>query len=116
MLRRNKRRWLLAEEEEYNPLAGLANMVDVMLVFACGLLVALVLSWNLQDVFLKDLSPVQRQQLLQAIKNMVTVEQGKELEEIPQLGSGSGSGYQELGTVYRDPKTGKLIMIENRKE
>ena len=27
--------------------------------------------------------------------------------------SSSGEGYSELGKVYKDPKTGKLIMIEN---
>ncbi|MHB1127597.1 MAG: DUF2149 domain-containing protein [Bacillota bacterium] len=113
MLRRNRRRWLLAEED-LDPLAGLSNMVDVMLVFACGLIAALVLSWNLQSVFLQDKSPEARQRLLQAIQQVVSLEQGKELDQVPDVGSGAGSGYQEMGTVYRDPKTGKLIMIENR--
>jgi len=89
-------------------------MVDVMLVFACGLLVALVLSWNLQAVLLPDKSPEARQRLLQAIQQAVSLEQGKELDQVPDVGSGAGSGYQEMGTVFRDPETGKLIMIENR--
>jgi len=104
----------LLAEEDLDPLTGVANMVDVMLVFACGLLVALVLSWNLQAVFLQDQSPEARQRLLQAIQQFVSLEQGNELDQVPDVGSGAGSGYQELGTVFRDPKTGKLIMIENR--
>jgi hypothetical protein len=103
----------LLNTENVNPLEGLANLVDVMLVFACGLLVALVLSWNLQDVFFQEMEPDKRHQLLQAIQSAISVEQGRELDEFPQLGSGSGAGFQELGTVFRDPETGKLIMIEH---
>ena len=33
--------------EEINPLDGLANLADVMLVFACGLMLALITYWNL---------------------------------------------------------------------
>lgn len=112
MLRREKRRWL-ALEGDNDPLQGLANMMDVMLVFVCGLLVALVISWNLQEIFTDEIDATQRQKLLQAIQQVVAVEKGQELEEVPDTGSGTGSGYEELGTVYRNPETGKLIMIEN---
>ncbi|RJX20577.1 MAG: DUF2149 domain-containing protein [Desulforudis sp.] len=112
MLRRRKKRWLVSDGDN-DPLRGLANMVDVMLVFVCGLLVALVLSWNLQDIFTSEMDAARRQELLRTIQQVVTVEKGRELEELPNTGPGSGSGYQELGTVYQDPETGKLIMIEN---
>ncbi|PKM48016.1 MAG: hypothetical protein CVV03_00135 [Firmicutes bacterium HGW-Firmicutes-8] len=110
LLRRAKRSRL--QEDDLDPLGGVANLIDVMLVFACGLMVALVLSWNLQNVLFSKSTPKERQQMLQAIQKIVNVQKGRELKEMPQVKSGGGSGYQEMGTVYKDPKTGKLIMIE----
>lgn len=86
-------------EEELEPMAGMANMMDIMLVFCCGLIVALVLLWNLSGV-------------LKEIPQMIEVEKGKELEELPPVEEGGGSGYQEVGKVFQDPQTGKLILIE----
>ncbi|HOV78889.1 MAG TPA: DUF2149 domain-containing protein [Bacillota bacterium] len=91
---------------------GVRNLIDVMLVFAVGLLVSLVLSWNLQNVIFARVDTQEKQRILQSIQKVIDVEQGKELEEIPQIEKGGGAGYQEMGTVYRDDKTGKLIMIE----
>ena len=33
-------------QEDFSPMEGVGNMADAMLVFACGLIVALILSWN----------------------------------------------------------------------
>jgi len=81
-----------------------------MLVFAVGLLVSLVLSWNLQ-VILK-ISPEERREMLTRIQRVIDVEKGKELTELPEIQKGGGTGYQEIGRVYRDSRTGKLIVIE----
>ena len=112
MLRRRTRSLRLSEEE-LDPMGGVANLIDVMLVFSCGLMVALVLSWNLQSVVFSKASPQERQKLLQAIQQVVNVKQGREMKEVPQIETGGGSGYREMGTVFRDAKTGKLIMIES---
>lgn len=115
MLRRRARRLWLGEDE-VDPMGGVANLVDVMLVFACGLIISLVLSWNLQNVVFSKATPAEKKRMLQAIQKAVTVQKGKELKELPQVVRGGGSGYQEMGTVYRDAKTGKLILIENQEE
>ncbi|MCL5057702.1 MAG: DUF2149 domain-containing protein [Actinobacteria bacterium] len=112
MLSRKSRRRRLSSEE-INPMDGVRNLIDVMLVFAVGLLVSLVLSWNMQNIIFARVNPQEKQRLLQSIQKTINVEQGKELEEVPQLDKGGGSGYREMGTVYRDAKTGKLIMIES---
>lgn len=112
---RSPRRWRLREEDS-DPLGGVANLLDIMLVFACGLMVALVLSWNLQNIVFAQVDPAQKQKLLQSIQRVIDVEQGRELNEVPQIEKGGGAGYQEVGTVYRDAKTGKLIMIESGEE
>ena len=102
--------------EEVDPMGGLANPVDVMQVFCCGWMIALVLSWNLQNVIFAEVKPEEKQNLMQRIQKVINVEQGKELKEVPQIQQGSGSGYHEMGTVYKDPETGKLIMIEGGAE
>lgn len=112
---RSIRRRFLWSEDEADPIGGLANLLDVMLVFCCGLMVALIMSWNLQGIFSADLSQEERDKMLQAINRIVNVAEGQELTEIPpiqQTGAGGGEGFQEVGTVFRDPNTGKLIMIE----
>lgn len=81
------------------PLGPLANLLDLMLVFACGLIAVLIaMSEQLQEHF----QPEQTQQV---------IERGRELPQIPGNGVGGGEGYESVGQVYRDPKTGKLILI-----
>lgn len=81
---------------------GLGNMADAMLVFACGLIVALIMSWNV-DVSEKGEihhKPDTRYEVQGMDNNQEqTLEEDKNLEE--------------LGKVYRDPATGKYYVIEN---
>ena len=85
--------------EEVDAMSGLANLADVMLVFACGLMAAVVLNWNV------DLSQT-RVEILQK-------EQMKELEnaEVLEQDLQSSSNYEQKGTVYEDPETGKLYVV-----
>jgi hypothetical protein len=82
-----------------DPLGPLANMVDVVLVFACGLIAALVAQTDLLEQ-------------LDAASQPVAVERGRELPRLPGTVEGdSGKGLESVGQVYRDPATGKLILI-----
>lgn len=102
------------ESSEEDPMSGVANLVDAMLVIAVGLLVFLVISWNMQSIiFNEDLSPQQKQEAMDAMNQVIEVDQGHQLNETPDISNSSGEGYTEMGKVYQDPKTGKLIMIEN---
>lgn len=102
------------ESVEEDPMSGVANLVDAMLVIAVGLLVFLVISWNMQSIiFNEDLSPQQKQEAIDAMNQVIEVDQGQQLNETPDISNSSGEGYTEMGKVYQDPKTGKLIMIEN---
>ncbi|MCL6635654.1 MAG: DUF2149 domain-containing protein [Peptococcaceae bacterium] len=107
LVRRKKRS---RQDEEIDPRMGLLNLIDLMLVFAVGLLVSVVLSWNLPALFKTD--PQERKEMLSRIQKVVNVEKGRDLEELPEIQKGGGTGFQEVGTVYRDLKTGKLIVIE----
>lgn len=111
MIRRRKGKFLSHGEED--PMAGTTNLVDAMLVIAVGLLIFLVISWNMQNiVFNENMDEQQRQKVKDAINEVSQVDQGEELEDTPDLSKSSGSGYTEMGKVYKDPATGKLIMVE----
>lgn len=87
------------ENEAVDPLGPLANLVDIMLVFACGLIAALALAQGGAERFF------QRQEV---------VEKGREMPTLPDsLAGGAGEGMEPVGQVFRDPETGKLILVGN---
>jgi hypothetical protein len=85
-----------------DPQTSLVNLVDIMLVFICGLVVALV-SAQRQSHAQDDPAAGARQ----------VVEKGRELPEMPESlrGQVAGEGMQPVGQVFKDPKTGKLILV-----
>lgn len=99
-LRSNRR--LRTLDEEVSPLEGAVNIVDAMLVFACGLMLALVIRWKVD---------------LAQFGESINVTQGKEVTDDADIRSdlveteGEGQLYQKMGTVYKDPDTGKLFML-----
>ncbi len=105
---REKGRKRFSEGEE-EPMAGTSNLVDAMLVIAVGLLIFVVISWNMQSVVFQN----QEQQTFDESSPDVTeVSEGQVLNETPDSSNSSGQGYMEMGKVYKDPSTGKLIMVE----
>ena len=105
MVRKNSRRRSKRVEED--PMAGTSNLVDAMLVIAVGFLVFVIISWNMQSMIDPD------QNVQEQVKSKVTeVDQGQELNDTPETSNSSGQGYTEMGKVYKDPATGKLIMVE----
>lgn len=82
-------------ESEGSPMESIANIVDVMLVFACGLLLALVTVWNV-DIGLD--SPDN----LHEVSDVVNESQNVQKDDLV-----------EAGTVYRDPETGNLYFLED---
>ncbi|MBR5228561.1 MAG: DUF2149 domain-containing protein [Firmicutes bacterium] len=91
------------ESEDINPMEYVANLADVMLVFACGLMLALITYWNVDVVGIGQTAVDinQGQEVTSQMQNL-TDEQGEGLE---------GSGLNEYGKVYQDPETGKLYMV-----
>ncbi len=95
-------------DEDTDPLSGLTNIMDVMLVFALGLMLALIAQHQqLQQTYLSG---------AENSKEQIEIQKGKSLNDVPKsVGQSlqSGDGMQSLGKVYRDPQTGKLILIEH---
>lgn len=92
-------------DSDQNPMDGLANLADLMLVLACGLIMSLVMHWDVD---------------LGRGETLVGLEQGSEIQELEGLEEDAGglkneAGYEEMGIVYKDPQTGKLYMVKNNK-
>ena len=87
--------------EEINPMEGVGNMADAMLVFACGLLLALILSWNVNVNEFGEIS--------NDATNVYEVNgiDGGVTQQINE-----NSNLEEMGTVYRDPVTGKYYVVQ----
>ncbi|HEY0061189.1 MAG TPA: DUF2149 domain-containing protein [Telluria sp.] len=82
------------DDSDEDPRASLVNLVDVMLVFACGLIAALAAGTQ------------------SALKAPKPVDKGQEISRPASGITHNGSGYDRVGEVFRDPKTGKLVLIE----
>ena len=86
--------------ENFSPMEGVGNMADAMLVFACGLLLALILSNN---VTVSETGKISN-------SSNVTYEingmDGTVTQEID-----ANTPLEEMGTVYRDPATGRYYVL-----
>jgi hypothetical protein len=90
--------------EDVNPMEGLINLADVMLVLAAGLLLALIINWNID--------------IGETASGSVPVTQGQEVSGMEGIGNENDGDkpidyqeYEKMGTVYKDPSTGKLYMV-----
>ena len=81
-----------------NPMDGIANLVDVMLVFACGLMVAIILRWDVDLNKIVDI--IDKDELVQV----------EDMDKLVEDGTFS-SFYEAKGLVYEDPETGKLYVL-----
>lgn len=84
--------------ETPSPMDGVANLVDVMLVFSCGLMIALLAVWKL------DFSQI----------SMIIAQ--SELEEVGDFRNAVEGGQisgdlDSKGVAYEDPKTGKIYVV-----
>ena len=86
--------------EDVDPMLSLSNIGDVMLVFACGLMVALVMAWKVDLAQFQQVDP--------------SVElQKDDIEQITENLYGEGNSFVEKGKVYQDPTTGKYYLVED---
>lgn len=83
---------------EVDPMSGIANLVDVILVFACGLLLALVVNYGV------DLTA------MDTVTQTGDMQQVDDADEITRSTDEGGKGYESVGRAYRDPKTGQLYI------
>ena len=105
MIKKEKSKF--SEDEDNDPMSTVANLTDVMLVLAVGFLILAITSNGIVNI---ENNTMQAQQ--SPSSQMIDVEQGQEISEDSfEKSNASGSGYSKVGQVYQDPKTGKLVMI-----
>lgn len=99
-----KKRRFLDDSNEEDPTTGIINLTDCMLVLAVGFLVFAIMALHSNPSLMTESSGT--------VQNTITVNgQSQSLNNTPENGSSSGNGYEQVGTVYKDPDTGKLIMV-----
>ncbi len=101
MSRRGRRRGLIDNADEQNPLTGVANLFDIAMVFSVALLVALVMSYQLPELLnpTEDITIVKNPG--QKDMKVIIKEEGRPIEVLnmtDQIGGGTG---EALGTAYR---------------
>ncbi|MDA0524165.1 DUF2149 domain-containing protein [Methanococcoides alaskense] len=98
--KRYHRPGILYEEDDQNPLTGVANLFDIAMVFSVALMIALVMSFQLPEL----LSPTAD---ITIVKNpgqpdmKIIVKEGQNIEVLnmtDQIGGGTG---EALGTAYQ---------------
>lgn len=94
--RRSRSDWL--NGKEVDSMAGLANLADIMLVFACGLMVAIIAFWKVD------------------LTNVLDVVDKSELQEVEDIEKAIQDGsisaeMENKGIAYQDPETGKMYII-----
>lgn len=83
---------------DVNPMESVANLVDIMLVFACGLMIAIVLNWKVDFSRMTDVIKKE---------NLVEVKDpDRAIQDAAQ-----NQKYNEMGVVYEDPETGKMYIM-----
>lgn len=103
-----------------DPLSGVANLADLMLVFACGLLVALSMAWNASDALSAGRSDSEarserptsaREGPMRRVDSVSRAD-----DEVRRSLDRTGGRYMNVGRVYRDTVTGRLYVMEGRAE
>lgn len=84
--------------EDVNPSAYIVNMVDCMLVLACGFLVMLILHWNIATTSVDELDESSMEEV--------------DPQNMPEDVTSGGSYYIDAGKVYQDPNTGQLYLVQ----
>lgn len=83
-----------------DPMASMGNLMDVMLVFACGLLLALIANWNVDLDGMRVTSGAQSYTPLEGDVQDASTETAEDV-----------MGYTELGTAYYDEETGQVYVV-----
>lgn len=98
MLRKRRR---ISESSDDDPMSGLNNLSDAMLVLALGFLIFAILALSANPDMLSDAKST-----TQDVSTADTFSQN-----YSDAAGIENSGYNEIGKVYEDPTTGELVMV-----
>lgn len=97
MLRKRRR---ISESIDDDPMGGLNNLSDAMLVLALGFLIFAIMALSVNP------DMITQSQSTQDISTADTFSQN-----YTTAGGIEDSGFTEVGKVYEDPTTGELVMV-----
>jgi hypothetical protein len=104
-----RRRRIILDDEDEDPLSGVANLFDVAMVFAVALLVMLVVSYSIPEL-LDDESEIT------VVKNpgqpnmQIIIKEGKTLKVLNMTEELAGGQGSRMGTAYR-LESGEIIYV-----
>ena len=119
MIRKDRRRKnRFADASDINPLNYAGNMADVMLVLAVGIMLALIIHWNVDVSTTGGDASSENGMTLEAPGEQINKDDAVEfdesdIEEKEQPEDMNGGGMNKLGEVYYDAETGKYYVIKN---
>lgn len=99
-MRRQNRRF--SGGEDVNPMNYLANLSDVMLILAVGIMLALILHWNVE---IETAQPESEDKADDAIT--FSDDDLKSEENMPE-------NVERMGNIYYDAETGKYYVVEEK--
>lgn len=103
MLRKKRNRFSDGDDED--PMSGISNLSDAMLVLALGFLIFALMAMAANPHMLDKTKQSQAQNAASDVST------GENFNSTTSSSNLSDSGYAEVGTVYKDPITGKLVMV-----
>ncbi|MDD4749770.1 MAG: DUF2149 domain-containing protein [Methanosarcinaceae archaeon] len=110
-----RRTGLLEDQEDQNPLTGVANLFDVAMVFSVALIVALVMSYQLPEI-------LDTKESITIVKNpgepnmkIIIKEEGQPIEVLNMTENIGGGLGETLGTAYK-LADGTVIYVPEQKD
>ena len=97
MLRKKRR---ISQSDDDDPMSGLNNLSDAMLVLALGFLIFSIMALATNPDMITNT------QQKQDVSTADTFSQN-----YSDAGGLEDSGYSEVGKVYEDPTTGELVLV-----
>lgn len=105
---RDRRRLRTDSEPEVNPMEGVGNLADVMLVLAVGIMLALIAAWNVDLYATTPSTTADSGEKVELEEDYDTLEKSdSESEDSEDL---EDYGLTEYGTLYQD-EDGNLWIV-----
>lgn len=117
MRRKRRMRSRFTDDENINPMEYASNMSDVMLCLALGIMLALIINWNV-DITASPGEALQTDSASQSLGEFVDPEQAdaafseEDMDAMREEITDDPGGMEERGKLYYDPETGTYYIVE----